>query len=1119
MPRKVTNLDKDDITQTIKTLPLKLAHILNGEGKDDTKSMSPMCKGTDNGLLTPLLSEVMSSPSVKSEDNDLLPGEIAAIAQCDLLRASFALNFADVPWNHVLETLKRAGIPAGFTRPEMLLIVLHWYRPEPIDHQLLEYECFMRDRRSIHAKIALLEDLYSSKKAVLGEKLITAFEVCHDLDLYLLSDIVGLLPDVLPEEIAGLIAEHYPHRPRWLLRELDFISACVKVDEQLEFIQQNLVFRKPLEVKTRVQAMIRRAQRMSTPPVRVPLTAAQIARNAKIATFIKDDLTAAGLKHSGPKRSEMLKENEVRDAMTAMGGSESVPFTKLELEIIQDGLMHDIPKEKLMEQLPFREEKQIDEKLNRLEIACVRQKRFANDVERLIYEAQWYALMSDDNTGRRRRRHIRNEVELEDLRKQALMKKEKVVRKFTPQELEEKMKKRNLRIQRRAETLRKKKEEKQLLKQQRLQERQRQQEQQTQTQRQTRSTTRVRYTRNACKEKSLKVTALIEDARWFQSVTGDGKFVKSGEKRKRKPTYHLIPEFQNRQQLKSAQKRLVEQKRNKRGRRSRRKESDESESDSEADELEELQDAIDSDDSASAVEVSPFDPVSIMHDTPVPLNNRQLFNDCVASGSLNPSPVVFSDDILVMLQPGSVLPINNTVAAKVIKDNMKSYKPLPSTFPPIEITEANGKTKVNSRNILHVRYLLYPQHTEQFILATPKTNELDPIFELQKVFEIHYALYFSHSTALKEIIYKEYCQTLVAAVESNNFADFMYVIDKWNTLMLELSPYSIEIDPLIDINGSLRCYLPNTYKFEPTVLELKLDTFYFEVLDTFEANSSLLYIKAVSPDTSHEPVHPLPQVLPPPEKFLTRYRHLRPMTYPEAFISLLNKMTEFSRFAAQQLLLRAYIRIVSPDSRNLRFYKAFTAEVYGELLPSFVSEVLTKVGLKPDDKFYDLGSGVGNTTFQAALEFGVKDSGGCEVMKHASKLTALQEIFMQKQLIVLGLKPLPLSFALNQSFVDNEEVRKKCVDCNILIVNNYLFDFPLNVHVGKLLYGLKPGSKIISLRNFIPPRYKAGNDKTVFDYLKVEKFEMSDYLSVSWTANKVPYYISTVEPTIRLEYL
>lgn len=41
----------------------------------------------------------------------------------------------------------------------------------------------------------------------------------------------------------------------------------------------------------------------------------------------------------------------------------------------------------------------------------------------------------------------------------------------------------------------------------------------------------------------------------------------------------------------------------------------------------------------------------------------------------------------------------------------------------------------------------------------------------------------------------------------------------------------------------------------------------------------------------------------------------------------------------------------------------------------------------------------------------------------------------------------------------------------------------------------------------------------MFDYLRVEKHEMSDFLSVSWTANKVPYFISTVEDHVLPEYL
>ena len=111
-----------------------------------------------------------------------------------------------------------------------------------------------------------------------------------------------------------------------------------------------------------------------------------------------------------------------------------------------------------------------------------------------------------------------------------------------------------------------------------------------------------------------------------------------------------------------------------------------------------------------------------------------------------------------------------------------------------------------------------------------------------------------------------------------------------------------------------------------------------------------------------------------------------------------------------------------------------------------------------------------------------------------------------------------LTFALSQSFVNNDAVRDVCLDCDVLIINNYLFDGELNAQVGRLLYGLRPGTKVISLRNFISPRYKASFD-TVFDYFLVEKHEMSDIMSVSWTANKVPYYISTVQESILPDYL
>ncbi|KAK6465788.1 histone methylation protein DOT1-domain-containing protein, partial [Scheffersomyces coipomensis] len=466
--------------------------------------------------------------------------------------------------------------------------------------------------------------------------------------------------------------------------------------------------------------------------------------------------------------------------------------------------------------------------------------------------------------------------------------------------------------------------------------------------------------------------------------------------------------------------------------------------------------------------------------------------------------------------------LDDNLATDLIKSHKRNYKDLPISFPTL-LDNSNGEVKVNESNKVRVRFLLYPQHSEQFLLASPKSNELDPVYEIMKLFMINYSLYFSHSEEIKRIVTEEYCQGLETAIENNDFAEFMFVIDKWNELMLNLSPNTAAVDSIReskeDINHEVRQYLSKEEIKEPTPENIKLSTFYSEFMsEQVSPQYQIVKEEGDTPIERKEFVPSHPGEVEAPTNVLDIETELKPDNYNAFFYKRLQEKTDISRYAIQQILLRVYSRVVSTDSRKLRSYKAFTAEVYGELLPSFTSEVLEKVNLLPNQKFYDLGSGVGNTTFQAALEYGAAISGGCELMNHASKLTTLQEGLIQKHLAVFGIKPLTLDFALSQSFVDNERVRDVVLDCDVLIINNYLFDGQLNSDVGKLLYGIRPGTKIVSLRNFISPRYRASGD-TAFDYFKVEKHEMSDFLSVSWTANKVPYYISTVQEKILPEYL
>lgn len=870
----------------------------------------------------------------------------------------------------------------------------------------------------------------------------------------------------------------------------------------------------------------------------------------RLKYLLINDLTGKQLKSLFPGISMKYLKLIAKE----IGFDEAGEYTPAEVNFLKNALQENVKLKSIVDELPFRSQLSIETKINSIE-PNRRRSVFTSQVDELLYMAKWYSSDNFGNLSRRRNSRYTSQLDkpedkTDDTKtfSKLLLEKEEVMEsKVIPHDkdvqipTDGKMRDRHLD----QEVLKGKKNE--------------------------------QKTRKSKKPTSM-IEVLKEESAYFQSVTGNRCVLKEGQKRKRQRPMQIKSETKlkkSKSQSPNEANRIQETK--KLMKRDVKPEKIKERNSFKSGNLKETKpDASDSP-IVSDVEISlkkklnkiekeerrsPYDPEDISTDTLVPLYGRQLFVNEVYETQPCPPKLSFREGSNIMVQNCSEISLTDTIAADIISQHCKNYRDMPISFPPLTIVDRNTNSMIlNPMNKIRIRFLLYPQHSELFILAEPKSNELDPINEIKKLFQLHYSLFFSHSSKLKKIILSEYNKEIDSSIEENDFVRFMFVIDKWNRLMVELTPNDVDIGSH-DINEEIRAYfLPNEIKI-PSDEDIRLDIFFSEIQQSTEENPisdndpiepsspSFDLIKSMRRCFTHDsPSRLTPPISseednkenePPIEKDLRNNHNkvsmpctpvklhtrnkmvvnaVKPENYELNFFRHLKEKTSVSRFCVQQILLRIYSRIVSTESRKLRSYKAFTAEVYGELLPSFTSEVLTKVNLQPQHKFYDLGSGVGNTTFQAALEFGVHLSGGCEIMEHASKLTELQTMLLNKHLALLGLKELPLNFALLQSFVDNDIVRQAVIECDVLLVNNYLFDVNLNTAVGKMLYGLKPGTKIISLRNFIRPRYKASYDKTIFDYLKVERHEMSNYLSVSWTANKVPYYISTVQENICDEYV
>jgi len=207
------------------------------------------------------------------------------------------------------------------------------------------------------------------------------------------------------------------------------------------------------------------------------------------------------------------------------------------------------------------------------------------------------------------------------------------------------------------------------------------------------------------------------------------------------------------------------------------------------------------------------------------------------------------------------------------------------------------------------------------------------------------------------------------------------------------------------------------------------------------------------------------------------------------------------------ILQQVYDRAVSPKVELLKHYENGSDNIYGELKPRFISEALAEAGLKSDQVFVDLGSGVGNVVLQAALEFGC-ESWGCEMMENASKLADAQEKEFTARCRLWGIERGPVRLERG-NFLQNAAIIEAITKADVILVNNEVFSQELNQNLIQLFLDLKDGCKIISLKKF-----GAGGDEVSFrhanDPENVLVYTELPYYSgsVSWTGVGGRYYIA-----------
>ncbi|PNS19410.1 Histone-lysine N-methyltransferase, H3 lysine-79 specific [Sphaceloma murrayae] len=214
----------------------------------------------------------------------------------------------------------------------------------------------------------------------------------------------------------------------------------------------------------------------------------------------------------------------------------------------------------------------------------------------------------------------------------------------------------------------------------------------------------------------------------------------------------------------------------------------------------------------------------------------------------------------------------------------------------------------------------------------------------------------------------------------------------------------------------------------------------------------------------------------------------------------------------KRILDQVYSRTVSPYVESLKEYQNGTDFVYGELLYALCSEMFKETGLRSDQVFVDLGSGVGNVVLQAALEIGC-ESWGCEIMKNPCDLADLQAKEFPQRARLWGLNVGKVKL-LRGDFLETKELGEALKRADVVLVNNQAFGPNLNSKLVDRFLDLKDGAQVISLKSFKPDGLEI-SERNVNDPRHLLKVRKLEYFSnrVSWTDAPGNYYIATKDPT------
>lgn len=147
--------------------------------------------------------------------------------------------------------------------------------------------------------------------------------------------------------------------------------------------------------------------------------------------------------------------------------------------------------------------------------------------------------------------------------------------------------------------------------------------------------------------------------------------------------------------------------------------------------------------------------------------------------------------------------------------------------------------------------------------------------------------------------------------------------------------------------------------------------------------------------------------------------------------------TGLPRAVALRIVEETYQRTVGPRTHELNHYQAFSDSVYGELMPSLVSRILSLARARPDALLLDLGSGVGNVVLQAALQSGCT-AFGVELMEKPAEMACEQRAQMMMRASMWGVRMGDVELE-HANMLESSRVNELMARADIVLVNNKVF--------------------------------------------------------------------------------